>query len=185
MKQYETVKMLRDCECVQIPYGNTLTLRQDQSVTIVHQLGDTFTVRTEAGFLVRIGNKDADALGKEIVRTPADEARATSEGGEINEELLWDQLRTCYDPEIPANIVDLGLIYECVLTRQESGINHVDVKMTLTAPGCGMGQVIKDDVERKLLDVPWVNEVVVELVFSPPWDSTMMSEAARLQLGMM
>ena len=183
-RAHQEIVLQRDCEAIQIPYGNPITARAGTHVTVMHQLGDTFTIRTEHGYLLRIDGKDADALG--IEPKPVSEAPAASDGepGVVDEEQLWEQLRTCYDPEIPANIVDLGLIYACTVTPVEGG-NQVDVKMTLTAPGCGMGQVLKDDVERKLAAVPGVTLVNVELVFSPPWDPSLMSEAARLQLGML
>ena len=179
------VTLTRDCDAIQVPHGNTITARSGTRLSIVHQLGDTYTVRTEHGYLLRIDGHDADALGlanKAAVLEPTEPPKAV---GPVDEAYLWEQLRTVYDPEIPANIVELGLIYECNIAPLPDGTQRVDVKMTLTAPGCGMGQVLKEDVERKLGAAPNVSVVEVELVFSPPWDPTMMSEAARLQLGMM
>ena len=178
----ELITLARDCEAIQIPYGNTITAREGTQLTLVHQLGDAFTVRTDHGYLLRIDVKDAEALG---LQAKSAAAPVVASGGPLDEAALWDCLRSCYDPEIPANIVDLGLIYEVKPEVLANGTQRVDVKMTLTAPGCGMGQVLKDDVERKLREQPGISDVTVELVFSPPWDATMMTEAARLQLGMM
>lgn len=178
------ITLSRDCPAIQIPYGNSLTAREGTVVFMVHKLGDAFTVRTSQGYLMRIDCKDGDALGQ------AEEAEAqatapTERTTPLQEAELWDVLRTCYDPEIPANIVDIGLIYSCTITRTDEAGACVAVVMTLTAPGCGMGQVLQDDVERKLGAVPGVARVDVELVFDPPWDMAMMSESARLELGMM
>jgi probable FeS assembly SUF system protein SufT len=131
--------------------------------------------------MVRIEGKDADAIGEQPVATPSHEETA----GKSVEDLVWDQLRTCYDPEIPVNIVELGLVYECSVTPRPDGGNSVSVRFTLTAPGCGMGDYLKMDIERKLASLPGVGEVDVQLAFDPPWDMSRMSEAARLQLGLM
>lgn len=179
----DPIVLARDCEAIQIPYGNTITARQGTQLTLVHQLGDAFTVRTDHGYLLRIDVKDADALGITPKDSPA--ASPAHDGKPLDEAALWECLRSCFDPEIPANIVDLGLVYEVTPSPVPDGSQRVDVKMTLTAPGCGMGQVLKDDVEKKLREQPGISDVSVELVFSPPWDATMMTEAARLQLGMM
>ena len=184
LNSQERIVLKRDCESIQVPYGTTLELREGMVVFLMQKLGDTFTVRTESGYLVRINNQDADALGYEPVTTPAILAKRDNIQGDLDDNLLWEQLKTCYDPEIPANIVDLGLIYEVVSEKLDDNTYKIYVKMTLTAPGCGMGQVLHDDVERKLLEVPGVKTVTVDLVFDPPWDRDMMSEAARLQLGM-
>lgn len=175
----DKLTLTRDCDAIQIPYGNTLTARAGTEVSLVHKLGDTFTIRTDQGYLLRIDGKDADALGLDTKVDAAPTGEVPT--GPVEETVVWDQLRTCYDPEIPSNIVELGLIYEVKV----EGDNRVHVTMTLTAPGCGMGQVLKDDVERKVSAIAGVNGVDVDLVFSPPWDASMMSEAARLQLGMM
>jgi len=177
------ITLSRDCPAIQIPYGNSLTAREGTIVYMVHKLGDAYTVRTSQGYLMRIDSKDGDALGQEA-EAPAPQA-LQQRTGPVTEAELWDVLRTCYDPEIPANIVDIGLIYSCTITGSDEAGAHVDVVMTLTAPGCGMGQVLQDDVERKLSAVPGVSRVRVELVFDPPWDMAMMSESARLDLGMM
>lgn len=180
----EPIELKRDCDAIQIPYGNTITARQGTSVIVMHQLGDTFTVRTDQGYLIRIAAKDADALGLDEPKPDAMQHKDDPEAV-VEEGPLWELLKTCYDPEIPANIVDLGLIYGIHVEPIPEGGFFVHVEMTLTAPGCGMGQVLKDDVERKLLGVPGIKEVDVELVFQPPWDPSMMTEAARLSLGMM
>ena len=131
--------------------------------------------------MVQIDGKDADALGKEATQVPS----STQTNGKGIEELIWDQLRTCYDPEIPVNIADLGLVYECKVVPLETGMNRVEVKMTLTAPGCGMGTSIAADAQRKILAVPGVKEANVEVVWDPPWDQNKMSQAAKLKLGML
>jgi probable FeS assembly SUF system protein SufT len=131
------------------------------------------------GCMFRIDAKDADALG---LTAPATTGTETS-GGIFSEQLVWDQLKTVYDPEIPVNIVDLGLIYSCAIATSEQGGKKIDVKMSMTAPGCGMGNVLKADVEGKLARLPEVKEVNVEVVFEPTWSPALMSEAAKLQLG--
>lgn len=174
----------RDVEAIQVPYGTTVTLREGTPVSIVQVLGGMFTVRTDEGFLVRVDGKHADALGEEV----PDEVKqrpVIPEGGKLTENTIWEQLKSCYDPEIPVNIVDLGLVYTCRMLSRDGDEIRVEIEMTLTAPGCGMGQVIADDVQMKVLGLPGVAEAQVDLVFDPPWDPSMMSEAARLQLGMM
>lgn len=177
------ITLSRDCPAIQIPYGNSLTAREGTVVHMVHKLGDAYTVRTTQGYLMRIDSKDGDALGQ--AEEAAVQAEAQQRTKPLDEAELWDVLRTCYDPEIPANIVDIGLIYSCTIERTDDDGAQVAVVMTLTAPGCGMGQVLQDDVERKLSAVPGVARVSVALVFDPPWDMAMMSESARLELGMM
>ena len=178
-KNNEPVRMQRDVQAIQVPYGTPVTLRKDTDVTIVQELGGMFTVRTEHGFLVRVDGKEADALGQDVPEA----AKPPVFSGELREETIWEQLKSCYDPEIPVNIVDLGLIYSCRITPTDGGGNRVDVEMTLTAPGCGMGQVLKDDVDAKVRGIPGVTDANVELVFYPPWDPTRMTEEARLELG--
>jgi probable FeS assembly SUF system protein SufT len=133
------------------------------------------------GNLFRISGEDADAIGKEPVKPPELPPNATED--DIRE-LAWAQMRTCYDPEIPINIVDLGLVYECTVRHNEDGTRTVEVKLTLTAPGCGMGEILVDDVKDKITRIPTVREAHVELTFDPPWSQSMMSEEARLQTGM-
>ena len=179
----EIVALECDVEASVVPSGTRVTLEKGESATITQSLGGTFTVVVN-GNMFRIDGKDADALGKESVASSSEQlGRAETE--EDLEKQVWDQMKTCYDPEIPVNIVDLGLIYDCHIENLESDSNKVNVKMTLTAPGCGMGPAIQADVENKILCVETVDEVDVELVWEPIWGREMMSEAARLELGMM
>ena len=179
----EQVTVERDVEASVVPSGTRVTLEKGETATITQSLGGTFTVVVN-GNMFRIDGKDADALGKESVASSSEQlGRAETE--EDLEKQVWDQMKTCYDPEIPVNIVDLGLIYDCHIENLESDSNKVNVKMTLTAPGCGMGPAIQADVENKILCVETVDEVDVELVWEPIWGREMMSEAARLELGMM
>lgn len=177
----EPVKFERDCEVVMVPQGDTVTLPAGSVGYITQALGGSFTVFVE-GNLFRVAGKDADAIGKEPIEPPELPPGATDEDVEL---LVWKQLRTCFDPEIPVNIVDLGLVYTCDVASTEEGTRKVAVKMTLTAPGCGMGEVLVDDVRSKIELIPTVAEADVELVFDPPWNQTMMSEVARLETGMM
>jgi len=185
MKPHEPITLTRECEAIQIPSGVKMTLAAGTVVMITQSLGDTYTVTTDHGYMVRIAGKDADAMGLERT-TPGPAAEtAVPEGREGLEKLVWDQLRTCYDPEIPVNIVELGLVYECALTPADEGEYNVDVKLTLTAPGCGMGGVLAADAQAKIGALPGIREANVEIVFEPAWNPSMMSEAARLELGMM
>jgi probable FeS assembly SUF system protein SufT len=170
----EPVTFARDVQAVMVPAGVEVTLREGQHGFITQALGGSFTVYVE-GNLFRIAGKDADVLGKELPPDASDD--------DVRE-LAWRQMKTCYDPEIPINIVDLGLVYSCDVGSTPEG-RVVDVKMTLTAPGCGMGDVLVEDVREKVELIPTVARVDVELVFDPPWNQSMMSEAARLQTGMM
>jgi probable FeS assembly SUF system protein SufT len=185
MKTNERVILRRDCEAIQIPNGNMVTLVAGSEVRIMQSLGGTYTAMTSNGALVRIAGADADALGKATAVESLAGASTTPAGPAGIEQLVWDQLRTCFDPEIPVNIVDLGLVYHCQATPVPEGGNRVEVKFTLTAPGCGMGGVLKADMERKIRQLPGVTEVDVEVVFEPPWDQEMMSEAAKLELGLL
>jgi len=188
----DAIALNRDCVAIQIPAGTTVLLPAGMEVVIQQSLGGTYTVITDEGQLVRISDQDADALGLAPVAKTASaspggadpaEAAAGEDPAEI-EKLVWAQLKTVYDPEIPVNVVDLGLIYACNITPLgEDGI-RVDVTMTLTAPGCGMGDVLKADAQRKILGVPGVALAEVNVVVDPPWDRSRMSEAAMLQLGM-
>ena len=183
MHQGESIVLSRDCDAVLIPDGTPVTLQKDSIVFITQALGGSYTVNIN-GNLARIAAHDADALGFEVQEENQSLADKPVEGdGTVDEELIWQQLRTCYDPEIPINIVELGLIYECVVTPLEAKGNRVDIVMTLTAPGCGMGEFLAEDVRLKVASVPNVTEVNVGLTFDPPWDQTMMSEAAKLELG--
>ena len=170
----------RDCGVVMIPAGDEVTIPAGTVGYITQALGGSFTVFID-GNLFRIAGVDADAIGKEPVMPPSLPGNATEEDVE---KLLWDQMKTVYDPEIPVNIVDLGLVYRCEMRSDESGGRIVEVDMTLTAPGCGMGDILVDDVRSKLELVPTVDKVNVELIFEPPWNHNMMSEVARLETGM-
>jgi len=184
MEHRETIKLKRDCRAAQIPSGNTLILREGSEVRMSQSLGGSYTVITEDGFMVRIAGEDTDALGIQAgVSLPKSDSPTSSE--KTVEEQVWGQLRTCYDPEIPVNIVDLGLIYLCQVTPLSEGGNKVEIKMTLTAPGCGMGDVLRADVQGKVLKIAGVKQADVQLVWEPHWDSSRMSEAAKLQLGIL
>ena len=176
----EPVRFERDCEAVLVPQGDAVDLPAGSVGYITQALGGSFTVFVE-GNLFRIAGRDADAIGKEPPE-PLELAEGADDAAV--ERLVWSQLRTCFDPEIPINIVDLGLVYEASVLPRDDGQRMVEVRMTLTAPGCGMGDVLVDDVRSKLEMIPTVAEADVELVFDPPWTRNMMSEAARLETGM-
>jgi probable FeS assembly SUF system protein SufT len=177
-----SVTLARDCEATRIPSGSSVVLPAGTPVTITQSLGGQFTVTTDDGALLRIADKDADALGQ---GAPAAAVPAPAALGPFEEERVWEQLRTVFDPEIPVNLVDLGLIYHCQAVPLPEGGHRVEIAMSMTAPGCGMGDVLKEDVRRKVQTVPGVREVQVEVVWDPPWDTSRMSDAARLQLGWM
>jgi probable FeS assembly SUF system protein SufT len=177
----EPVQFERDCAAVLVPQGDSVTLPAGSFGYITQALGGSYTVFVE-GNLFRIAGVDGDAIGKEPAESLSLPENASDE--EV-EQLVWKQLRTCFDPEIPFNIVDLGLVYEANLRHRDDGQREVEVKMTLTAPGCGMGEILVDDVRNKLELIPTVAEADVELVFDPPWGRHMMSEAARLETGML
>jgi probable FeS assembly SUF system protein SufT len=175
--------LTRDVEAAVVPIGTKVTLQKGETAHITQSLGGTYTVIVN-GNMFRIESKDADALGLEVTATPT----AAPSGPMTQEELekkIWEQLKTCYDPEIPVNIVDLGLIYDCHLTPIGADNYKADVKMTLTAPGCGMGPVLAQDVQNKLVSLEPIDEANVELVWDPPWNQGMMTEAAKLQLGLL
>lgn len=176
----EPVRFERDCPAVLVPQGDSVTLPAGSAGYITQALGGSYTVFVE-GNLFRIAGIDADAIGKEV--PPPIELPEGADEAEV-EKLVWQQLRTCFDPEIPINIVDLGLVYEATVQADGEGGRTVGIRMTLTAPGCGMGDIIVDDVRHRLEIIPTVREADVELVFDPPWNASMMSEAARLQTGM-
>jgi len=182
MNRDEPVTLVRDVEAALIPVGERVTLQKGEQAYITQTLGGSYTVIVN-GNMFRIEGKDADALGIETT------AKTASTGGPVSQEQLekevWNQLRSCYDPEIPVNMVDLGLIYDCHVTPLNAGSHKVDVKMTLTAPGCGMGPMLAQDVQNKLLSLEGVDDVAVELVWDPPWNQGMMTEAAKLQLGLL
>jgi probable FeS assembly SUF system protein SufT len=178
----DPVTLTRDVEAAVIPIGEKVTLQKGEQARITQSLGGSYTVVVN-GNMFRIEGRDADALGVAPVE------RAAGTVAPVNQEQLekevWNQLRSCYDPEIPVNIVDLGLIYDCHLAPVAPGVHKVDVKMTLTAPGCGMGPMLAQDVQSKLLNLEGIDDVTVELVWDPPWNQSMMTEAAKLQLGLM
>ena len=172
----------RDCEAIQIPSGQKTTIPAGTQGVITQSLGGSYTIATYQG-LGRVAEKDLDALGLEKPQ-PQQAQKASSTDGEVSEEDIWNQLRQCYDPEIPVNIVDLGLVYDCRLIKKEDGGTRVDVKMTLTAPGCGMGPAIAHDAQSKILSIDGIDEADVQLVWDPPWNQNMISEAGRMKLGM-
>lgn len=181
MQSNEPIVFERDCEAALIPAGDSGIIPEGAEGMITQALGGSYTVYIQ-GNLFRIDGKDADAIGKEPEPTPVLPDNASESDVE---KLVWDQLRRCFDPEIPINLVELGLVYRCEISTQQDGTRRVDIDMTLTAPGCGMGDIIAYDVREKVRQVPTIEEVVVEMVFDPPWSFEMMSEAARLQTGMM
>jgi probable FeS assembly SUF system protein SufT len=177
----EPVQFERDCAAVLVPQGDSVTLPAGSFGYITQALGGSYTVFVE-GNLFRLAGRDADAIGKE---PPESLGLPENASDDEVEAMVWKQLRTCFDPEIPFNIVDLGLVYESSVRVREDGQREVEVKMTLTAPGCGMGEILVDDVRNKLELIPTIAEADVELVFDPPWGRHMMSEAARLETGML
>lgn len=180
--RHEAVYLERDVESIMIPAGTPMTIPAGSRVTITQELGGDFTVVTSWGYLARINAEDADALGREVTR-PAPQAQGAEEG-EFSEAAVWELLRTIYDPEIPVNIVDLGLIYDLKAEPLPGGGHRVEIAMTLTAPGCGMGPVLVSDVQRRAAMAPGVSEVQVNLTFDPPWDRSRLSEEAALALGL-
>jgi len=183
--EHREITLSRDCKVVLIPSGEEATLTAGSPVIITQSLGGTYTVATQTG-LARIAETDADALG---IAAEKKEANVKPEvviaaGGEVKDGDVWTQLKNVYDPEIPVNIVDLGLVYDLILGKSESGGTTVNVKMTLTAPGCGMGPTIAADARSRILTVPGVESAEVDLVWSPPWNQGMITEAGRMKLGL-
>ena len=176
----ELITVQRDCEAILIPSGDPIKLIKGTHVRITQALGGDFTLFVN-GNLVKISGKDGDAIGK---KTMQESQVKSNESKIINEDVVWEQLRTVYDPEIPVNIVELGLVYDLKILKKDEGYD-IQVKMTLTAPGCGMGPVIAQDVEDKLMGLPNVLNVTVELVWDPAWNQSMMTDAAKLELGML
>ena len=179
MTHHEPITVTRDCEAIQIPSGQNFTIPVGTDVRITQDLGGTYTVAGHFG-LARIMGKDGDALGFDV---------AVSNNGvggisaTFTVEDVWDRLRTCYDPEIPVNIVDLGLVYSCNIVEAD-GAKRVEVQMTLTAPGCGMGPAIAAEAESKILTIEGVSAADVQLVWDPPWNQSMISEAGKMHLGL-
>ncbi|MEI6491116.1 MAG: putative Fe-S cluster assembly protein SufT [Verrucomicrobiota bacterium] len=173
------ITLSRDCDAVQIPSGHPLVLPAGMSVVVTQSLGGTFTVATPGG-LARIELKDADALG---IDPAAASEKVKVEG--TTEQAVWDQLKSVFDPEIPVNIVDLGLVYDCAITKKDDGSTSVNVKMTLTAPGCGMGPTIAADARGKILSLEGIDDAEVELVWDPPWNQAMITEVGKMKLGIL
>ncbi|HWQ90892.1 MAG TPA: putative Fe-S cluster assembly protein SufT [Clostridia bacterium] len=182
MNSNDSITLTRDVDAAIIPVGTKVTLQKGEQAYVTQSLGGSYTVIVN-GNMFRIEGQDADALGLEVA------AKSVSTGAPVTQEQLekeiWNQMKSCYDPEIPVNIVDLGLIYDCHLTPLGANSFKADVKMTLTAPGCGMGPMLAQDVQNRVLSIEGVDDVAVELVWDPPWHQSMMSEAAKLQLGLL
>ena len=182
MHENSEKSLTRDCPATRIPSGEVITLLKGARVLITQALGGSYTVATDQG-LARINDEDADALGLEpSAAKPA--PSSTDTNVPVDEKAVWDQLRTCYDPEIPVNIVDLGLVYDCIISPRDGSGAKVDVKMTLTAPGCGMGPTIAAEAKSKVLSVPGVGDAEVELVWDPAWNQAMISEVGKMKLGL-
>lgn len=179
--QHTLIELKRDCNVTLIPSGEKLKLWEGDRVVVTQALGGSFTVKTEMGYLALINALDADVLGLENTM----EEEIAVEGEPFNLEKVIEKLETVFDPEIPVNVVDLGLIYVCKAHPLTDGGHQVEIKMSMTAPGCGMGDVLKEHARAKVQMVPGVVDVDIEIVWEPAWDSSRMSEAARLQLGML
>ena len=179
----EEITFSRSAEAIMIPSGEKVLVPKGAQATITQSLGGTYTLITDRGLMVRVSGQEVEAIGKTPLESK--EVEPSDLTPEKLEEMVWEQLKTCFDPEIPVNIVDLGLVYLCDLKDSEAGGKDVHIKMTLTAPGCGMGPVLASDVKSKVEALPGIRTAEVEVVFDPVWDRSMMSEAARLQLGMM
>jgi probable FeS assembly SUF system protein SufT len=178
---HEPFVIQREVDAVMVPSGQAIKLQPGLAGFISQALGGSFTLYIE-GNLYRLAGSEADAIGKEPLVAPELPPNATADDVL---QLAWQQMKTCFDPEIPINIVDLGLVYDCSVTANDDGTRSIDVQMTLTAPGCGMGDVLVQDVREKIEQIPTVRETRVEMVFDPPWRREMMSPAAQLQMGMM
>ncbi len=178
MLKKDTIEVLRECEAFLIPSGIKVTIQKGSLVMITQALGNSYTIYVN-GNLARVAGKEGDALGMVIL----EESDANALEGTL-EDKVWSVMKNCFDPEIPVNVVDLGLIYECAVTSQENGY-LVAVTMTLTAAGCGMGPVLVADIEQRIRSIKEINEVKIDLVFDPPWNRNMMSDVAKLQLGML
>lgn len=181
MHENTETNLTRDCAAIRIPSGEAVTLAAGTPVFITQALGGSYTVATDQG-LARIAATDADALGLQVAA--GESASPIRTDVRVEEKQVWDQLRTCYDPEIPVNIVDLGLVYDCALEQPEGHGAKVQVKMTLTAPGCGMGPVIAQEAEQKIRSLEGVSDAEVVLVWDPPWNQAMISEAGKMKLGL-
>ena len=184
MTTTETVQLSRDVAGSIVPEGTKVTLSKGEQALITQELGGNYTVVVN-GNMFRIDGKDADALGKEVKATNIRAGTDKPATAEEVEQQVWEQMKTVFDPEIPVNIVDLGLVYECVVDKIPDGGYSTKVKMTLTAPGCGMGPVLQQDVQDKLLCIEEIDEAEIELVWDPPWSQSMLTDAAKLELGFM
>jgi probable FeS assembly SUF system protein SufT len=182
MTPEKPIILSRDCQAVMIPSGEELLLPAGSSIWLTQSLGGAYTVMTDRGYSVRIDGQDGDALGFSAAAMPTSMAESSATSGSVHDQ-VWRQLRLCFDPEIPVNIVDLGLIYDCRLEAMVEGRYRAVVRFTLTSPGCGMGQFLKEDIRKKLLSVPEVHEADVELVWEPQWNQSMISPSAKHQLG--
>ncbi len=180
----DEIIVTRDCPAVSIPYGDEVTIEKGCAAHITQQLGGTFTVYVD-GNLYRVEGVDADALGLDPLPPVEHPMPVGPMTAELVEDMAWSLLATCFDPEIPVDIVNLGLVYRCAITEADDGQFGIDVDMTLTAPGCGMGTFIADEAQAKLRGIPSVKEVQVNLVWDPPWSREMMSEHARLEMGLL
>jgi probable FeS assembly SUF system protein SufT len=186
LRQSDAVVFDRDCEGTQIPYGNKITVPKGTQAFVGQTLGGNVTLQVPSFGLVQVMNKDVGALVKDgVALTPVGGAAtaASQHQGPADEKEVWEMLKTCYDPEIPVNIVDLGLVYDVKMTPLPSNSNRVDVKMTLTAMGCGMGPAIAAQARDRLLTVPGVEEADVQIVWDPPWNQGMITEAGKKRLG--
>ena len=185
-QQGSELELARDIEAIQIPSGDSFTLPAGTKIIITQSLGGTYTVATDQG-LARISEKDSDALGihKDTESQPATDKVTSGKdvGGEAYKAAVWEQLKTVFDPEIPVNIVDLGLVYDCNVIDTD-GKQSASVKMTLTAPGCGMGPTIAADAQSKIMTINGIDDAKVELVWDPPWNQEMISEEGKMKLGM-
>jgi probable FeS assembly SUF system protein SufT len=180
----QEIELLRDAEAVAIPSGAPILLKKGTPVRVLQALGGSYTLLCHGSFMARLLERDADALGMEAPSSPSRLEGSEQPQGPVDEEMVLERLREVFDPEIPVNIVDLGLIYDCSVTCREDGRYEVRVKMTLTAPGCGMGPVLASEAESKIRQIPGVAAASVELVWDPPWTPAMMTEEGRMQLGL-
>jgi probable FeS assembly SUF system protein SufT len=178
----DSVKLLRDCAATRIPSGEKITIPLGTEVGITQSLGGSYTIVCDMG-MARVEEQDSDALGFEVKKAESTVSEEKLDAAAA-EKMVWDRLKTVYDPEIPVNIVDLGLVYDMALTDKEDGSRKVEVKMTLTAPGCGMGPTIQADAKSKVSTVPGVSEAEVFLVWDPPWTQNMITEVGKMKLGM-
>ena len=185
LELHTPIDLTRDCQVTLIPGGQKMTLSQGDGVVVTQALGGSFTVSTMSGYLARIDAIDADALGLELGHEGEPANGKPEETGPCELQRVIETLKTVFDPEIPVNVVDLGLIYVCEAHPLADGGHRVEIKMSMTAPGCGMGDVLKGDARTKVLALAGVTEVDIEIVWDPPWDASRMSEAAQLQLGML